>query len=462
MKPRLLLSGAALLALSACTLGPDYHAPSATAAKGPLAKDNALVAQADLPARWWHLYDDPVLDRLEEQALANNTDLRAAAANLARARAMAQAAEGANEPEFSVEASAQRARLSGESYLQPDSLPVANLGNAGLEMRYQFDLFGRTRRNSEAASADEQSTQALFAAAKVTLAAEVARAYASVCGAQEMGHIVEHSVRVQEEILAITQRLQAAGKASSIEVSAAQARLADARAREPQDKATARAGLYRLAFLLGRAPAYYPREAESCDHLPSLTRPLPVGDAAALLARRPDIRAAERQLAAATARIGVATADLYPQVGFALSGGSTGFLEDLGNAAANRWSIGSLIRWNFPTAGARAKVRMAHADTDRALAQFDTAVLAALRETETAASTYARDHDRALLLAQASAAAQRSAEQLRQLKQAGRAATQADLGGRDALLSAQAREQAAREAITQDQITLFLALGGGW
>lgn len=462
-----LLAGAALIGLAGCTVGPDYHLPAKAAinsatAQGPLAKGNAVVAAQDLPARWWHLYDDPVLDTLEEQALAGSTDLRIAMTNLARAQALTAAAAHANEPEFSVDAAAQRARLSGEAYLQPTSLPVYNLANGGAQMSYQFDLFGRFRRGVELARADQQATAALVDAAKVTIAAEVARAYVEVCGAHAYGAIAEEQVAVQERILAVQERMLKEGKGSALEVSTAQTRFAEARARLPLDEIHAKAALYRLAFLLGRAPSDYPREAEACHSVPQLTRALPVGDGAALLARRPDVRAAERQLAAATAQIGVATADLYPRFGFAAGGGITGFLKDVVAAAASRWGIGALVQWNFPNSAARAKVRVARIDASAALARFDGTVLAALREVETAANTYAQNHDRLLLLTQARESSSTTARQIERLRQAGRAPALADLGGQDAELATRAREQGAREVLAQDQITLFLALGGGW
>lgn len=455
-----LLTACAALALSGCMMGPNYQAPKPVSAH--LAQADGMTEQAPLPPRWWHLYDDPVLDKLEEQALAANTDLRVAGASLARAHAMTQAAEGANEPEFSVDAAVQRARLSGESYLLSEQLPVFNLGTAGGAVSYQFDLFGRLRRGTQAARADEEASGALADAVKVTLAAEVARSYVEVCGAQEMEAIVEHSVAVQEKLLEFAERLQAAGRGSAIEVSAARARLADARAALPLDRIKSRAALYRLAFLMGRAPEDYPREAESCHHLPQLSRPLPTGDGAALIARRPDIRAAERQLAAATARIGVATAELYPQIGIGLTGGTTGLLADLGQAAANRWSIAGLIRWSFPSAGPRAKVRAAKADSARALAQFDGKVLNALREVQTAIVTYGENHNRLLSLTEAREQADETANQLRRLREGGKAAAQVDIGGRNTALQAAQREQAAREVLVMDQISLFLALGGGW
>ena len=466
---RAALIGAALLALAGCkAVGPDYHLPQDAAIQRPAAQGAfqsapaALTISDPLPQRWWHLYDDPVLDGLEEQALAANTDLRVAAANLARARAITAVAEGGREPDFSVSAGAQHTRLSGQSYLQSEQLPVADIGDVGAEMSYQIDLFGRIRRQVEASRADEEALAAIEDAVKVTVAADVARAYVGVCAAHAAEDLAQRAITLQGHLVDINRRLVAAGRSATPDVTAAQGRLAQAQAVLPTYRAAARAALYRLAALTGKVPADYPREAESCRAVPQLRVPLPVGDGAALLRRRPDVRAAERQLAGATARIGVATADLYPSIGIGLSGGSTGFVKDLGLPAANRWSIGGLLHWTIPTAGARARVRAADANADAALARFDGVVLGALRETETALATYAENHDRHVALDQALALAQTQSDQARRLREAGRAAITTDIGGRQGVIGAEAATLNSRAEIANDQVNLFLALGGGW
>jgi outer membrane protein TolC len=166
------------------------------------------------------------------------------------------------------------------------------------------------------------------------------------------------------------------------------------RAAAPPLIARRQAALFRLAALTGRPPAEFPKAVASCVVPPRLSRPIPVGDGAALLKRRPDVRQAERTLAGATARISVATAALYPTISFGLGLGSTGLLADLGAPAANRWSLGSLISWTFPGGGERARIRQADAMADAALARFDGVVLNALRETETSLATYAQDLQR--------------------------------------------------------------------
>ncbi|WP_428332554.1 efflux transporter outer membrane subunit [Novosphingobium sp.] len=464
MRARLAL--APLLALYGCAaVGPNYHMPANAAVNAPAARgafhEAGAGTQGDpLPPRWWHLYDDPALDALEEQALAANTDLRIAGANLAHARAVVDVANGAKEPEFSVSAQAERARLSGESFLLFDPIPVATLGEVNAGVRYQIDLFGQIRRQVEAARADEAASEATVRAVKVTLAAEVARAYLAHCAANEAVAIGTEAIAVDHRALDIARRLKAAGRAGDSDVTRAEGRLAQITAMVPAQRARGRAAQYRLAYLLGKPPADAPTIA--CTTIPTIAHALPVGDGAALIARRPDVHVAERQLAGATARIGVATAALYPHIGIGLSGGSFGFLKDLGTAPANMWSIGGLLQWTIPGGGERARVRAANADADAALARFDGTVLAALRETETALAAYAEDHNRAVSLDQALASAAQETADTQRLRAAGRSPLAASIGAAQSTLVARAAQANAREAIAMDQVNVFLALGGGW
>lgn len=455
--------------LAGCTtVGPNYTLPEKAVYRAPAAQGAflgagpGLTSAEPLPDRWWHLYDDPVLDSLVRQALAANTDLRVAAANLARAHDVAIVAGAQAEPEFHVSAAAERARFSGESFLLPEALPVANVGDVGIDASWQIDLFGRIRRTVEAANASEEAVAATRDAVQVSVAADVARAYLGVCAAGEDVALAREAIAVQERTLSVAQRLLKAGRGAMPDVTQARARRDQLLAAVPGHVARRQAALYRLAYLLGRVPAEYPREAEGCERLPQLSGPLPVGDGAQLLRRRPDIRAAERQLAAATARIGVATADLYPSITLGGSLGASGFLKDLGTAPTNRWSIGSLIGWSFPGKGARARVKAAGADADAALARFDGSVLAALQETETGLVHYAQDLERARALTSARKEAEIAVTQAARLRAAGRAPAQAELGVRQAVISAKAAEQAAHAEVAGDQVNLFLALGGGW
>ncbi|EGD59915.1 RND efflux system outer membrane lipoprotein [Novosphingobium nitrogenifigens DSM 19370] len=456
-------------ALAGCVMGPNYHVPEKAAASQAVAKapfheapTTPGVTADTLPPRWWHMYDDPVLDKLEEDALAANTELRIAGANLARAQAFTRVTEGQGELEYSVDVMAERARLSGESFLRPNSVPVASIGEVKGAVNYQLDLFGRIKRSIEAARADEQASAAVIGAVKVTVAAEVAKAYIGQCAAREAQELAERQVEINEHALEVAKRINDAGRSSVGGVTEAEHRLALAKSAVPIRRARARAELYRLAFLLGRAPADYPREAERCHEIPKIERPLPIGDGAALIARRPDVRVAERELASATARVGVATASLYPDISIGVSGGAFGFIKDLGTAPANMWGVGGLLHWTIPTKSERARVRAANAEADAALAHFDGVVLDALRETETALAMYAEDHNRAVSIADALVAAREEAKEARELREGGRTPLLSAIGGQQTEIAAEIADSDIREAVALDQVGLFLALGGGW
>ena len=457
------------LALGACTvLGPDYHLPGQAAfnqakAQAPLdPAGNPQVSQAPLPADWWKLYRDPQLDALVQQALASNTDVRLAYHNLRRAYEGYRMAESANEVEVGGSLSGGRGQLSSEALALPEQLPVMNLADVGLTVGYQLDLFGKLKRATEAAAADAQASQALLDATRITVVAQVVRSYVEACHASEELAIAGQSLDIQQRQLDVVRRLLAAGRGNTVDVARAEAQAETLRAALPPFAAQRDAALYRLASLLGRTPGDLPTGAAACHAAPQLDRPLPTGDGAALLKRRPDIRAAERELAAATAKIGVATAAMYPEVSIGATAGYTGMLEHIGEGITERWSLGPHIAWHFPTGVDHARVRAMQAGADAALARFDGVVLNALRETQTLLSQYARDLERHQALRQARDAAERAAQDNRRLYQEGRLTYLASLDAERTLASAEAALAAAAARLSQDQVELFLALGGGW
>jgi NodT family efflux transporter outer membrane factor (OMF) lipoprotein len=464
-----LLAAAALTALAACTtVGPNYKVPEAAAVKAPAAQAPFLgagspaISQAEPPAGWWRLYDDPVLNDLEQQALAANTDLRVAAANLARAEAAVSEVRAEGEPHLDITAGAQRAQVSGESFLIFEHIPPAGLGDLGAGLSYTVDIVGRLRRATEAARADAEASQAGLDLARVGVAAEVAAAYVEACSAGEELDTAQHAIDLQARSLAVTQRLAAAGRDMAVDVTRARAQLDQVRAAPPAFVARRQAALYRLAVLTGRPPAEFPKAVADCAAPPRLAQPIPVGDGAALLRRRPDVRQAERALAGSTARIGVATAALYPTVTLGFTGGTTGLVGDLFQAATNRWGVGSLISWTFPGGGERARIREADAAADASLAHFDGVVLNALRETETSLAAYAQDLQRNASLRAARDEAAVAHDQAQRLYQAGRSPYLAGLDAERVLAAADAALASSNGQVAADQVKLFLALGGGW
>ncbi|MGA0601218.1 efflux transporter outer membrane subunit [Caulobacter sp. KR2-114] len=464
------LAAAALVALLAgcATVGPDYAAPKAAKANLPTATGpfvgaaEAPVAQAPLPDDWWTLYDDPALNDLVRQALVANTDLRVAAANLARARAVQTEADDEGSPKFAAHGAAERTVVSGESYLLTEPVPAMTVGDVGLNVAYEIDLVGRLRRLSEAARADTEASRAALDLARVSVAADVTRAYIDACSAGHELAVADQSVALQQKSLEVTRRLVAAGRGNAIDLTRAQALLETSRAAAPTFEARRRAAVYRLAVLTGRPPAEYSRTLDACEAAPKLAQDIPVGDGAALIARRPDVRQAERGLAGATARIGIATAALYPTVTLGAGLGSSGLLSDLGQPAANHWNFGSLISWSLPDAGTHARIRAADANADAALARFDGAVLGALRETETSLTMYGHDLQRNAALRAARDQARLADQQADTLYRAGRAPYLTGLDARRTLTQAEAALAASDSQVADDQVALFLALGGGW
>ncbi|MBN3723464.1 efflux transporter outer membrane subunit [Burkholderia sp. Ac-20379] len=461
----------AALALAACTtVGPNYRVPKQALVNAPLADapldgagdGSSLVSHGDVPVKWWRLYDDRVLDGLVEQALQSNTNLRVAAANLARARATQAEANAQGGFSGGFEGAAQRAQESAEQYLLTEKLPVVNEGAFNINVSYEFDLFGKLRRGVEAARADTDAVKAAGDLARITVVADVVRAYVESCSAGEELDIARRSLDLQQQRVTLSKRLRDAGRGSQTAVTQGTTQVRTLAADIPRFEGRRKVAQYQLAALLARSPDSLPAAALTCKTLPQLKQPIPVGNGAALLRRRPDVREAERKLAGATARIGVAIGAMYPTISLGASVGTTGIFGDLLGPTTNRWSFGPLINWTFPANGQRARVQEAEAATGGALAQFDGVVLNALRETQSSLATYAADTQRADALRTAYQSARDSADETHRLYAVGRESFLSDLDATRTLTSVRAQVAAAEGVVAADQVRLFLALGGGW
>ncbi len=463
------LTALSLTALGACAVGPRYQQPSTppTAAQ-PFVSSRAGVAEDQpLPATWWRLYQDPVLDGLAQQALTENQDLKVAASNLAFAQALVEEAKAGRYPSTDLSGGATYGK-SGQGFGNGGS----GTGGGGAHMTYsggftaayQVDLFGRVRRTIEAARANADAVRGAEDAVRVTVAANTALAYANICGLGEQLAVAHRSLDLVQQTYDITVRQRDAGALSDFDVAREAVLLEQARAAIGPLEGQRRSALFTLAALIGKTPAEAPQQVQSCAVPPRLARALPVGDGAALLKRRPDIREAERSLAAQTARIGVATADYFPTVtlGASVNSSASG-IGQLFSAAATAYSLGPLVTWSFPNVTlAHAHVAESRALAQGSLASFDSVVLQALKETEQSLSTYASelDHHAALVLARQHAD---EALRLAQIQYQAGSASFLDL------LQAQATQVAADQAvafsdqaISADQVAVFQALGGGW
>jgi NodT family efflux transporter outer membrane factor (OMF) lipoprotein len=458
--------------LGGCALGPRFVPPSTP----PTAQGKFVSADrpesavpAPLPPLWWRLYNDQVLDSLVQQALTQNEDLKVAAANLAYAQALLEEARAGRFPSTDLAASGPTYRRGFQTATISSGLPA--LGgpamtaySAGFTASYQVDLFGRIRRGIQAAGANAEAMEAAEDVVRVTVASQTASAYADICGFGEQLDVAHRSVDLVQQSYDLTVAERDAGALSDFDLARQGVILAQAKAAIAPLEGQRRAALFTLAALIGRTPAQVPPEATACRTPPRITPALPVGDGAALLKRRPDVREAERNLAAATFRIGVAAADLYPTISIGGTVSNTAnTLGGLGSGSTVSYSIGPLLDWTFPNIlVARAKVHEAGAQASSALASFDGVVLQALGDTEKALSAYGAELDHHVALADARKNAD-EALRLADVQFKAGAASFLDLitAEQTAVAADQALAQS-DQTISDDQVAVFQALGGGW
>jgi NodT family efflux transporter outer membrane factor (OMF) lipoprotein len=456
-------------AVTGCRVGPDYHAPPPPAgAEAPWRSLEVAAETSDQPPDdWWRLYQDPRLDQLLTEAFGANTDLAAAQANLSGARAVLAAARAGRYPDTRITVGGIYGRdATTDEILELGGHRPENiwLFEDVLQVAYEVDLFGRVRRSVEASRANAQAAAAARDSLKVVIAAETARTYAEICTLGEEIAVARHSLEVVGHEAEITVHRHDAGANSDFDVVRAEGLVAQIRSQIPPLQGQRRAALFQLAALLGRTPANAPTDLESCTSPPHLNALIPVGDGAALLGRRPDVRQAERQLAAATARIGVATADLYPKISLSgLYGGVGTQLSDLTVERGLAWGVGPSVSWTFPNqALPRARVRQATAAAAAALASFDSVVLTALKELEQSLATYGSALERRQALGDAQDKAHRAFDMAHDQFLLGSLSNLDLLTTEQFLVAADEAVAASDSALAQDQIAVFKALGGGW
>jgi NodT family efflux transporter outer membrane factor (OMF) lipoprotein len=468
-----LRDAAALLAmleiLCSCAVGPSYRPPvPAPGAQAPLVSVTpAAETPAAPPDDWWRLYHDALLDQLLKEAFTANDNLKIAEANLSAARSVLEAAKAGRYPQTVVEAGGVYGR-------DPVTEEILEIGGHRpenlwifddiLDVSYEVDLFGHVRRSIEASRADAEATAAARDSVKITVAAETTRAYAQICTLGEQIAVARRSLDVVSHEADITTHGREAGANSEFDVVRAEGLVAQVRAGIPPLEGQRRAALFQLTDLLGRTPANAPLNVEACVTPPLLSSLIPVGDGAALLKRRPDVRQADRRVASATARIGVATSELYPRISLTgFYGGAASQLDNLTSNLGLAWGVGPSISWSFPNQAApRARIRQAKANEAAALAGFDAVVLQALKETEQALATYGSELDRRQALAEAQLKAHRAFELAQDQFDDG-ALTYLDLlTTEQSLVAADAAVAASDAVLVQDQIAVFKALGGGW
>lgn len=442
----LILSGL----LGGCAVGPDYRAPDAIAPESFHAVGNTAAFDATQEKQFWRGFDDPLLAQLIQQSLDANYNLQAAVARYERAAALLRLAKREQLPGVTASASAGEQR---PSMVEDPSRVRRNHFEAGVVLEWELDLFGRLSRASEAELARFNATEADLGALQVSMVGQLASSYFELRGLQQQLEVAIENTQNQEQSLAIVNARLNAGRGTEFDRVRAEAQLSQTRAEIPALEAAVRTRMHRIAVLSGKEPAALIDQLQAPVPLPQNRPQIPAGTPAALLRRRPDIRAAEQRFAAATADVGVASADMFPRFTLgALLGSLATDGSDLFTGATESRSVALGIDWTFLNAGrVKARIDAAGANARAALADYQQTVLSALEETESGLVQFQRSQQRAQQLELASAAAQKAAKLARTRYQEG-------LIGYFEVLDAEREANAARSAEMEGRTREALAM----
>jgi NodT family efflux transporter outer membrane factor (OMF) lipoprotein len=464
-------SFAAFLAVAGCMVGPNYKAPETPmpaayreATTRPTTAPDWVTANAPAEIRWWRELGDDQLTNLVEKAVTANYGVAVAEARLREARAGRQMAQALLYPQASVGASFLRYRLS-DSVVNVSGISSENgLFQAGFDAAWAIDLFGGIRRGVEAAKANEQASDAERRGVVLMVAAETARAYLELRGTQREIEIATKTLAEQRETLAVTQNKNKNGLAPDLEVLRARTEVEGTAADIPPLQQAERQYIHVLSTLLGLEPTALAAELEQPQPIPTAPGTMALGVPSDLLRRRPDIQAAERQLAASTAGEGVTTAQLFPQM---MLGGVAGLSSknsgELFNGNSSYYTAGPSVNWSVFDGGLRtAGVKLSEARVDAAKAAYQDAVLGAFREVESSVVAVDRAQEQVSDLERLSASARETAAIARRDYERG-------LLDQLTVLDAQRQSNRADMMLARGQVqlvvntvTLYKALGGGW
>jgi outer membrane protein, multidrug efflux system len=450
-------------ALAGCAVGPNYVKPDTKVAAEFVGARDGAYSSGEAQARFWTQFNDPTLDRLTDEALAANHDLRIALGHLLEARALRRGAQFDLAPTVTASGGYTRQRF--PQVDSPTGAPLTTrFYDAGFDASWELDLFGRVRRNVEAQSAEVQGAEAGLRDAQVSVTAEVARTYFELRGEQTQLAVARRNVDNQRETLDLTQARLEAGRSTELDTSRAQSQLSATLATIGPLEASIARSIHRLSVLTGRQPDALDALLAPAHDLPELPQISAVGDPAGLLRRRPDVRVAERQLAASTALVGVAIGDLFPKVTFTGSFSYTApEIGALGESSSRGYLIGPGISWAaFDLGRVRAQVAGSRARADVALASYEQSVLRALEDTEDALVTHARTRSSLKDATDAAQASQTAARIARTRYEGGLVDFLEVLDAERTQLAAEDRLAQSRTEAATSLIAVYKALGGGW
>ena len=462
--------------VAGCRVGPNYRAPQ-TAVEGTF---ESLPSQAATQpyvvttrpaqvAQWWATLNDPNLNCLMEQAVEANHDLRLATARVREARARRAVTGAGQYPDINAQAAYSRNRASKNAWpYNAFDIPgfpwEADLYQAGFDASWELDVFGGVRRRVEAADADLEASVENERSVLVSVLAEVARNYIELRGFQQQLEIAQRNLQAQRQTLDLTMEQARKGVARQLDVSRARAQVSTTEAGLPRLTDLQWQAMHALAVLTGRQPGTLVQTLSPAGPVPVPPAEVSTGVPADLLRRRPDIRRAERELAAATARVGVAVADLYPR--FSLTGSfslQSSDVDKLLNGDSRAFGFGPAVRWPIFDAGAlRAAVKVRDAQQEQALVRYEQTVLQALQEVHDALTDFITEQDRRKSLQAAVKANAEAAELAEGLYRQGLTDFTSVLDAQRQLYQSQEELLQSETTVTTSLVALYKALGGGW
>jgi multidrug efflux system outer membrane protein len=466
-----------LLTLASCAVGPNFKPPETKVPEAYYSLENAKPAPASQTVpqpvtlvHWWQSFHDPILDSLVQLALASNLDLQTAAARIRQARAARGVAAAGLWPQVNASALYQRSKSSSETVSSGGGASLATLGpfkelfQVGLDASWELDIFGGTRRSIEAATADLAASVEDRRDVLVTLVGEVGANYLNLRGFQEQIAIAKRNLEAQQKTAKITHKRYDAGFVGKLDVANADAQVATTASVIPLFESQAQAAIFSIGVLLGKEPAFLAKELARATPIPPTPPKVPVGLPSDLLRRRPDIRRAEAQLHAATARIGVAVADLFPKFNLTGSMGlAASDIARIGNQNSKFWSFSPSVTWPIFAGGKILwNIELQKALEEQAFLTYQQTVLTALKDVETALVAYAKEQEHRQSLALAVANNRQAVDLAMTLYVAGKSDFLNVLNAQRSLFVTEDALTQSTRTLGTNLIALYKALGGGW
>lgn len=464
----LILSGFLTLPflLAGCAAGPDFKAPKTIVDSAFANGSQTNLSSEQVTADWWHAFNDPVLNRLVDRAVAENHDLRIATARVREARASHDQSRWDFFPSPRAEAGWQKTTSAKDSIFMPTTREQRELDlfTTGFDATWELDVFGRVRRANEAARADWLGTYMQRRDVLVSLEAEVARNYFELRGTQNRLEVARKNATNQEETLKLTLSKVQAGRGTELDSARARAQLDATKAAIPPLESSILKSIHRLSVLSGQQPNALTAELSKPAPLPALPKQVNISSPADLLRRRPDIRTAEYALHSATARIGVATADLFPRVTVnGRIGLSSSDFANLTKSGSDYYGFGPNISWAALDIGhVRARIRSSKAKAEEALAVYEKTVLKALEETENALVDFGHSESRRDYLESSTSAAEQAFKLARQRYEGGISDFLTVLDAQRTQLEEQDQLAQSQMATATSLVAVYKSLGGGW